>query len=85
MRPDYLASLLVLGMTVFPAQVKAAETQVVGCINRLPNGTLQLGAIPSGESYVLNGLTNLLERHVGQLVRITGRTEGSGAQGAVVS
>ena len=53
-----------------PAQQKA----LVGCVNRLPNGTLQFGAVPSGELFQLRGQTNVLEEHVNQLVRIFGET-----------
>ena len=50
------------------------KTAVVGCVNRLPDGTLQFGAVPSGDLFLLRGQTNLLEEHVNQLVRVFAET-----------
>lgn len=84
MRQACLVSLLIFGMTVSLPAMDEVRIEVVGCISRLPDGTLQLSA-SSGQSYVLKTGTSSLEQHTGQLVRITGRAESIGtAQAATV-
>jgi|SRR5579872_813367 len=51
---------------------QASQKSFIGCFNRLPDGALQFGAVPSGELFTLRGQTNLAEEHVDQLVRVFG-------------
>jgi hypothetical protein len=56
----------------------APRNNFVGCLNRLPDGALQFGAVPSGRLFLVRGRTNILEQHVNELVRVFGassRTE----------
>ncbi len=77
--------LLLMGFCLLcctaPAQQPAppAQNEVVGCLSRLPDGTLQLAAIPSGRTYKLQGNTNLLQRHVHQIVAIAAGNGGAAA------
>lgn len=85
MRCSYFVLLLALGTALSLTAMDTAQTEIVGCLSRLPAGTLQLGAAPSGQSYALHGNERLLEQHIGQLVRITGRAEeNSSAPGVTV-
>lgn len=75
----FLLFLALLGFTSFPA-VHEQQT-FEGCVNRLPDGTLQLGTEPSGELFLLRGQgnVNVMEEHVGQMIRVTGEiTPGAG-------
>lgn len=65
-----LLFLLLLGFTSLPAE-HTAESTFVGCVNRLPDGTLQLGTIQSGELFLLSG-EDVMEEHVGKMIRVTG-------------
>jgi plastocyanin len=65
----FLFFLLLVGSTSL-AIAQAPQESFVGCLNRLPDGTLQFGAAPSGELFLVHGQTNLLEEHVNQLVRV---------------
>lgn len=56
----------------------SGQTAFVGCLSRLPEGTLQLGTLPSGKVYSIQGNTESLIRHVNQLVRVLGRSESNG-------
>jgi plastocyanin len=69
----FLLFLMLFGLASLQA-MPAAQKPFVGCLNRLPDGTLQLGAVPSGELYLLRGQTNVLMEHVNQLVRVFGQT-----------
>lgn len=68
--PGILLFLALLGFTSLPAANTPQTFE--GCVNRLPDGTLQLGAEPSGELFFLRGEENVIEEHVGQIVRATG-------------
>ena len=64
----------------------SGQTMFVGCLSRLPAGTLQLGVPSSAEVYSIEGNTELLITHVNQLVRVSGRAEaGDGSSKLVVS
>lgn len=65
-----LIFLALLGFASFPAANTSQTFE--GCVNRVPDGTLQLGAEPSGELFVLGGQMNVMDGHVGQMVRVTG-------------
>src|SRR5579885_2740167 len=52
-----------------------------GCINRRPDGTLQLAARTSGDVFLLQGDPNLLEEQVNHLVQITGHSQASHTPG----
>lgn len=56
----------------------SGQTTFVGCLSRLPAGTLQLGVPSSGEVYSIEGNTELLIDHVNQLVQVSGRAEAAG-------
>jgi hypothetical protein len=56
----------------------APQKTFVGCLNRLPDGTLQFGAMPSGQLFLVRGQTNAAEEHVNQLVRVFGASSRSG-------
>lgn len=77
MRRPCFVLLVALATALSLTAMGTAQTEVVGCLSRIPDGTLQVGAIPSGESYVLHGQAQVLERHISQVVRITGRAESS--------
>lgn len=79
--------LLISIMSLGPVQASdASQATFVGCLSRLPEGTLQLGVPSSGEVYSIEGNTQLLIAHVNQLVRVSGRAEaGDGASKLVVS
>jgi plastocyanin len=77
MRGMLLFFLLLTGSTSFAA-AQASQEPFVGCLNRLPGGTLQFGAVPSGELFLVRGQTNVLEEHVNQLVRIVAESARSG-------
>lgn len=66
-----LIFLLLLGFTSVPAE-HTAESTFVGCVNRPPDGTLQLGTIQSGELFLLSGEKDVMEEHVGEMIRVTG-------------
>lgn len=75
--------LILLGFASLPGAQAQQETQTqqkafVGCVNRIPNGTLQLGAVPSGEVFQLQDPTKMAEEHVNQLVRVFGVAAQSG-------
>lgn len=50
------------------------QGKFVGCLNRLPDGSLQFGAVPSGQLFLVRGHTKAVEEHVNQLVRVFGRS-----------
>jgi hypothetical protein len=61
-----------------PVSLQAAQTPqnaFVGCLNRLPDGTLQFGGVPSGKLFLLGGETNSAEEHLNQLVRVFGELD----------
>lgn len=67
--------LVFLFMLIGSASSFATETPqkvFVGCFNRLSDGALQFGAVPSGELFTIRGDTDLAEEHVNQLVRVFG-------------
>ena len=82
MRTCVLFFLFSLGST-WLAAAQIPQNTFMGCVNRLPNGTLQFGEIPSGEVFLLRGQANLLSAHVSQLIRVSGdvsrRSNGSNA------
>lgn len=68
--------LLLLLSLVAPGQsANSGQKAFVGCLNRLPEGTLQLGTLPSGKVYSIEGNTKPLMAHVDQVIRIFGRSE----------
>jgi plastocyanin len=69
MSGTFLFFIMLLG-SLHPTVVP--QKTFVGCLNQLPNGTLQLGAVPSGQLYVVRGRANVIEEHVNQLVRVYG-------------
>jgi plastocyanin len=69
-----LAHLLLLLLPFAPPS-PPPQTTFIGCASRLPDGTLQLGTVPAGRSYRLQGRTRLLEEHMNQLVRVSGQVE----------
>lgn len=65
--------LLLMLIFFSPGQsVGPAQNEFLGCLTRLPDGTLQLGALPSGKSYDVQGNTKPLMGHVNQVIRISG-------------
>jgi plastocyanin len=74
----FLLFLMLVGSTPLNA-VQEPQKAFVGCLNRLPDGTLQFGAVPSGELFILSGSTNLAEEHVNQLVRVFGNLKRDGS------
>jgi plastocyanin len=70
----FLIVLMLVGSTSVRA-APTAQRAFVGCFNRLPDGALQFGALPSGELFALRGHTNLAAEHVNQLVRVIGDIE----------
>jgi len=62
-----LASAVALG--------QVPQTSFRGCINRRPDGVLQLGVRPSGDLFLLQGDPSLLQEHVNHLVQITGHSQ----------
>lgn len=77
----FLVFIMLMG-SLHPAL--ASQTRFVGCLNRLPNGTLQLGAVPSGQLFIIRGSTNALEEHVNQLVRVFGASSPRGSNDNVL-
>jgi plastocyanin len=73
----FLLFLMFMGSTPLHA-IPAPQKAFVGCVNRLPDGTLQFGAVPSGDLFVVRGETKLVEEHVNQLVRVFGEPSRSG-------
>ena len=67
--------LLVLASAIALAQAPPATFR--GCLNRRPDGTLQLGVRPSGKLFLLQGDPNVLQEHVNHLVQITGHSQAS--------
>jgi plastocyanin len=67
----FLVALMFLGSTALFGQ-QAQQKAFMGCVNRLPDGTLQFGAVPSGQLFLLRGQKKLTEGHVNQLVRVFG-------------
>lgn len=61
--------LLLLGSA--PA-ASTPQNTFVGCLNRLPDGMLQFGAVPSGQIFFLHGEENAQADHVNQLIRVSG-------------
>jgi plastocyanin len=53
----------------------SGQKAFVGCLSQLPQGTFQLGVLPSGDVYSLAGNTEPLFGHVNQIVRVFGRAE----------
>lgn len=71
-----LVFLLLFMISSEPVQSSdSSQTAFVGCLSRLPDGTLQLGTLPSGNSYLLRGNTQPLLGHVNQMVRVIGSVE----------
>jgi plastocyanin len=70
----FLLLLLLMGSISLQA-APAEQNAFVGCLNRLPNGTLQFGEVPSGKLFLLGGQTDLAEAHVNQLVRVFGKLD----------
>ena len=71
-----MSLLLILFMISSPLQTAASsETAFIGCVSQLPHGTLQLGVLPSGKVYLLEGNTEPLLGHINQMVRVFGRAE----------
>lgn len=62
-----------------PAE-QAGQKVFMGCVNRLADGRLQFGTVPSGNLYLLQGQTNLVEKRVNQLVRVYGESAPDGSQ-----
>lgn len=56
------------------AATPGTQENLVGCLNRLSDGTLQFGAVPSGQLFLVRGQTKAVEAHVNQLVRVFGRS-----------
>jgi plastocyanin len=73
-----LASLLLLLITASPGQ--GTSSTLVGCLNRLPDGTLQLGTRPSGRVYSVEGNTRPLMAHVNQFIRVSAQTAPAGTK-----
>ncbi|HEV2401044.1 MAG TPA: hypothetical protein VGS27_29190 [Candidatus Sulfotelmatobacter sp.] len=72
MSPGYL---LLFFIFFSPGQnADSAQKEFLGCLSRLPDGTLQLGALPSGKSYSIQGNTKPLMGHVNQVIRIHARS-----------
>ena len=70
-----LTYVLLSLMLVAPAQsATSSQRAFVGCLSRLPDGTLQLGTIPSEKVYSISANTRPLMAHVNQVIRIFGRT-----------
>jgi plastocyanin len=68
--------LILIGPALSHAQQTSQES-FVGCFNRLPNGALQFGVMPSGELFAVRDNTKLASEHVNQLVRVFGNLERS--------
>jgi hypothetical protein len=65
----FLAFLMLLGSTSLHA-ASASQGVLVGCLTQLPDGALQLGAVPSGKLYAVSGQTEILKEHTDELVRL---------------
>lgn len=77
-----LTYLLLLLIWLAPGpNENSAQRAFVGCLNRLPSGTLQLEALPSGTLYSIEGDTEPLLDHVDQVIRILGRSRANSNQG----
>jgi hypothetical protein len=70
--------VVVCGMCSLLAGAQQTGNTVVGCLTGEPGGFV-LGAVPSGNTYQLQGDTALLNAHRQQLVRVTGTPSGQGA------
>ena len=78
----FLFFIMLLGSLLGPS---APKNTSVGCLNRLSNGTLQFGAVPSGELFVVRGQTSLAEEHINQLVRVFGTSSPNNNRNALPS
>ena len=73
------AYLLFLAVSPAPVQgANSSQRTLVGCLNRLPDGTLQLKALPSQQLYAMKGNTMPLMAHVDQIIRVVGHPESEG-------
>lgn len=59
--------------SIYAAQ--SPQKSFVGCFNSTAAGTLQFGAVPSGNLFALRGNTKLAEEHVNQLIRLSGEVD----------
>ena len=65
-----LVWVIIVVVCVLPASASDdKQLAIIGCLSRLPDGSLQLGAMPSGTSYSVRGDQMLLAQHVNQIVR----------------
>jgi plastocyanin len=80
----FLVFFMLVGSTALAAP-QSQQKAFVGCLNRLPDGTLQFGAVPSGELFLVQGPTKVLEEHINQLVRVYGEPARSGNEANVPS
>lgn len=78
----FLFFIMLLGSLLGPS---APKNTFVGCLNRLSDGTLQFGAVPSGELFVVRGQTSLVEEHINQLVRVFGTSSPNDNRNALPS
>ncbi len=71
-----MGSYLLLLIILLPSGQGADSAQkgFVGCLTRLPDGTLQLRALPSGRPYSIEGNTKPLMAHVNQVLRMSAST-----------
>jgi plastocyanin len=80
-----LIFLMLFGSASLPV-TQTPQKVFTGCLNRLPDGTLQFGAVPSGDLFLVGGQAKMAEEHVNQLVRVFGEvTQGGNANNAVPS
>lgn len=74
-----LAYVLLLLIPALPVQSQnSSQKTLVGCLNRLPDGTLQLKALPSQQLYSIKGNTAPVMAHVDQIIRVAGNSEPTG-------
>ena len=71
------AYLVLLILSAVPQNANPAQSTFLGCLNRRPDGTLQLKAIPSEKVYSIEGDTKPLMGYVNQIIRVQGSPKGA--------
>ena len=66
---NFLYTLCIAIVFLVTAQAQSTA-QVVGCLSRAPNGTLQFRASESGRVFTIHGDVNLLQHYVNHLVAV---------------
>src|SRR5512146_3377884 len=69
-RDFFYTFAITLALSTFASAQAQSTVEVVGCLSRAPNGTLQFRASESGRVFAINGDVNLLQHYVNHLVAI---------------